>query len=59
METGIIREFFDEILIKTPKGIFELCKGSEEAIKIKKELYIGQQVKFYILPSNKAACIFR
>lgn len=58
METGILRELFDELLIKSPKGVYCLCKGSEDAIRIKKEKYIGQQVRFYLLPSNKAVCIY-
>jgi hypothetical protein len=59
METGILRELFDELLIKSPQGVYGLCKGSEDAIRIKKEKYIGQQVRFYLLPSNKAVCIYR
>ncbi len=58
METGILRELFDELLIKSPKGVYCLCKGSEDAIRIKKEKYIGQPVRFYLLPSNKAVCIY-
>lgn len=58
METGILREYFDELLIRTPNGIFSLCKGSEEAVRIKKDQYIGKQVRFFLLPSNKAVCIF-
>jgi hypothetical protein len=58
METGIIKESFDELLIKSSHGIYGLCKGSEDAIRIKKDDFIGKQVKFFLLPSNKAACIF-
>ena len=58
METGILREMFDELLIKSSKGVYSLCKGSEDAIRIKKEKYIGQPVRFYLLPSNKAVCIY-
>lgn len=59
METGIIKEFFDDLLVKSAKGNFSLCKGSEEAIRLKKEDYIGKQVQYYLLPSNKAVCVFR
>ncbi len=59
METGILRELFDELLIKSPLGVYSLCKGSEDAIRTKKENYIGKQVQFYLLPSNKAVCVIR
>lgn len=59
METGILRELFDELLIKSSKGvIYGLCKGSEDAIRLKKEKYLDQPVRFYVLPSNKAVCIY-
>ena len=56
METGILREYFNELFIKTPQGIFSLCKGSDEALRPQKEKYIGKQIRFFLLPSNKAAC---
>jgi hypothetical protein len=58
METGILKELFDDLFVKSPKGVYSLCKGSEEAIRTKKEKYIDQPVRFYLLPSNKAVCIF-
>jgi len=59
METGILREYLDELIIKSPYGMFSLCKGSEDAIRTKKDKFLGRTVKFYLLPSNKAFCTFR
>ena len=59
METGIIKEFFDELLIESPRGVFSLCRGSEEAIRSTKNKFIGQKMRYYLLSSNKAVCVFR
>lgn len=59
MKTGILKEYFDELLISTPDGIFSLCKGSEEAIRSEKVKFLNKQMSFYLLPSNKAICIYK
>lgn len=59
METGVIKEFFDELLIESHRGVFVLCRGSEEAIRSTKSNFIGQRMRYYLLPSNKAVCVFR
>jgi hypothetical protein len=56
METGILREYFNELFIKTPQGIFSLCKGSDEALRSQKEKYVGKPIRYFLLPSNKAVC---
>jgi hypothetical protein len=59
METGILKELFDELLIESPRGVFCLCRGSEEAIRVTKDKFLGQKMHYYLLPSNKAVCVFR
>jgi hypothetical protein len=58
MRKGILKEYFDELLITTPNGNFALCKGSEEAIKQQKEQFLGKTFSFILLPSNKAVCLY-
>jgi hypothetical protein len=57
METGILKEYFNDLIIKTPDATFSLCKGSEEALQKNKSKYIGRHIQFYLLSSNKAVCV--
>lgn len=57
MEKGILKEYFNDLFIVTKNGVYFLCKGSEIAIRYRKDNLLGKEITFVLLPSNKAVCL--